>query len=115
MPQFCEAPPRLARLRAPMLLALSLAVGSCGHTESLTQPGDNLENGATAGGSDSPSLAVGFVGGIPFGFFQLPVNQVGSIYNGAERNARILVETGTFKSTLAGIKSRGGKVILQLT
>ena len=114
MLQHCESPPWLARLRALLLAALFLILGSCAGSEPITQP-EGLDNGSISGGTDSPSLAIGYAGGIPFGMWDLPSNQIGSIYNGALRNARILIETGTFHTTLAAIKSRGGKVVLQLT
>ena len=108
----CQFPTWLARLRAPLLVAVFLTLGSCGGPEPLTPPDDD---GSISTESESPSFAIEYAGGIPFGMYTLPVSQIGSIYNGAQRNARILVETGTFKTTLAGIKSRGGKVFLNLT
>ena len=114
MVKICEPTPWLARLRVSLLAALLFAVGSCSYSEPLTVT-DDLDSGSEPREVAPPSMAVSFAGGIPFGLFDLPSSWLGTTYNGMERNARILVETGTFKSKLADIKSRGGKVILQLT
>jgi hypothetical protein len=103
----------VTRLRAPLVAALFLTLGSCGRFEPLTQPAD-VDDGS-APGSDSPSMAIAYAGGIPFGLFALPTNQFGSLYNGAVRNARILVETSDLRAELAAIRSRGGKIFIQLT
>jgi hypothetical protein len=99
--------------RAPLLTLLIVSLLSCSTTEPLTEP-NGLADGALQT-PEVPALAIEYAGGIPFGLYALPTSQFGSIYNGALRNARILVETGTFLSTLAAIKSRGGKVVLNLT
>jgi hypothetical protein len=117
MTQTCQLPPWLARLRALLLAALFFTLGSCGRTEPLTQPHD-VGDGSIAVGSESPSLAIAWAGGIPFGLFALPTNQLGSTYNGVVRNARIWVELGgpgNLNTQLAAIKSKNAKVFLQLT
>jgi hypothetical protein len=98
---------RKAPLRAPILALLLLAALSCNATPTDTQP---LDREAIPGTPVASLLATPYGGGIPFGLFALPTAQFGAIYNGAVRNGPILVETGTFLSTLAAIKSRGGKV-----
>ena len=98
----------LTRLRAPLLAALFLSLGSCGRTEPLSEP-DTVDDGSVSGESDSPSLAIAYAGGIPFGLFALPTSLFGSNYNGAVRNARILVETSDLRTELAAIKSRGAR------
>jgi hypothetical protein len=49
-----------------------------------------------------------FAGGIPFGTFEQPISTFGSLYNGAKAN----IWPGELLSSLASIKSRGGKVVL---
>jgi hypothetical protein len=104
---------RVALWRATLLTLLLLPLFSCNTTEPLTET-DTSADGAVTPAKEAPSLAVAYAGGIPFGLYTLPTNQFGSIYNGAHRSARILDSTGTFISTLAAIKARGGKVVLNL-
>jgi hypothetical protein len=92
-------------IRTPTFLALLfLSLVSCTTTEPVTE----VEKPA------APALAAGFAGGIPFGLYALPVGQIGSVYNGMHRNARVLDSTGTFMSTLSAVKSRGGKISLNM-
>jgi hypothetical protein len=99
----------LARLRTSVLTLLPFLI-SCGPNDILT------ENQAVVNPpAEVPVLSVEFAGGIPFGLYALPTNQFGTTYNGASKNARVLARSGTFLSTLAAIKSRGGRVLLQLS
>jgi hypothetical protein len=106
----------MAPLRAPILTLLLLTLVSCSTTDPLTET-EGLHDGTTPipNASEVSSVATPYAGGIPFGLYALPTTQFGSVYNGALRNARILVDSADFISTLAAIKSRGGKVVLQLT
>jgi len=99
--------------RAAVLPLLVLPLFSCGTTEPLSET--HTTDGAATPTAETPALAVSFAGGIPFGLYALPTALYGSTYNGALRNARTLDTAGTFLSTLAAIKARGGKVVLQLT
>jgi hypothetical protein len=99
--------------RAAVLPLLVLPLFSCGTTEPLAET--HTTDGAARPTAETPALAVSFAGGIPFGLYALPVALYGSTYNGALRNAPSLDSAGTFLSTLAAIKARGGKVVLQLT
>jgi hypothetical protein len=99
--------------RAAFLPLLVLPLFSCSTTEPLAET--HTTDGPATPAVETQALAVSFAGGIPFGLYALPTELYGSIYNGALRNARSLDTAGTFLSTLAAIKARGGKVVLQLT
>jgi hypothetical protein len=98
---------RLAPLAAPLLTALLLMLPACDRPSPLTGP-----EGPNADSPEAPSLAVAYPGGIPIGLFALPTSQYGSLYDGAVRNARIIVEKSNLLTELAAIKAKGGKVIL---
>ena len=98
---------RLARLRAPAIAAIALALIGCNSTDSLdpnssTQP-ETVDQGASVALSTTS-----FAGGIPMGIFAMPTSEFGSRYNGAMRN----IWPGELLGELAGIKARGGKVVL---
>jgi len=99
------------RLRAPLLGALVLTLVSCNPTDSLTPTETNIDvvdDGTSAVGEAAPAMSASYAGGIPFGNFNQPTTQFGSYYNGALRN----IYPQYLLSNLAGIKSRGGKVVL---
>ncbi|HJR17418.1 MAG TPA: hypothetical protein VJ808_11240, partial [Gemmatimonadales bacterium] len=109
-------PLRLARLRAPLVAALFLTLASCHSADPLSEP-TGVDDRPMPGETE-PQLAVAWAGGIPFGLFALPTSHLGSIHNGVVRNARVWVGAGgaaNFKNQLAAIKSKNGKVFLQLT
>jgi hypothetical protein len=99
--------------RAALLPLLFLPLFSCTPTDPLAE--SPSANGPATPAAEVPSLTVAYAGGIPFGLYSLPTAMYGSIYNGALRNARTLDTAGIFMSTLAAIKARGGKVVLNLT
>jgi len=112
---------RIARLRAPVVAAMVLSFAACNASDSLnpdssstpvtlSDPGSG--GGVQAAPVNDPTLAsASFAGGIPMGLFHLSTSAFGSPYNGA-----LLTISPTYlKSTLAAIKSRGGKVILCMT
>ena len=97
---------RIARLRAPMLAALLIALAGCDNAESF-DPGvpEAADPGPAIG---DPMASASFAGGIPFGIFALPSTAFGDRFNGAMQNnwPQYLL------SELAEIKARGGKVVL---
>jgi hypothetical protein len=108
---------RIARLRAPVFGAIIVILIGCNSTDSLTpssstpaEVGDQatpVDQGTLAGNA---SFSTSFAGGIPMGISNLPTSWYGSRYNGALRN----IYPAYLTSELAGIKSRGGKVVLML-
>jgi hypothetical protein len=100
---------RGARYRAPLLAALFLPLASCNSTDLLdssSQPkGTDATPAITADGSVTASA---YAGGIPFGMFRLPTDEVGTRYNGLWRN----IDPSQLVHELAAIKARGGKVVL---
>lgn len=116
------------RLRAPLFAALIVAFAGCDASETLdpdnSLPTDDVEiltvadEGDAVDGADAeatalaaPSFAsVSYAGGIPFGSFHQPTSVYGTTYNGALRN----IAPSELRSHLAGIKARGGKVVLNL-
>jgi hypothetical protein len=93
----------IARLRAPLISVLVLALGGCESNEPF-----NPESSAPPAAADEQLASVAFAGGIPFGHFAQPTSEFGSRYNGALRN----IWPSYLKKELAGIKARGGKVAL---
>jgi hypothetical protein len=136
MAQSLEFAPRRVRLRAPLLAALILAFTGCDANETLNPsssiPPEDVEiltvddpagigdaadlvNDADADVETTslaaPSFAsVSYAGGIPFGAFHQPTTAYGTYYNGGLRN----IYPSYLLSHLAGIKARGGKVVLNL-
>lgn len=116
MPHSFKLSRRIARFRAAALVALLLSASACGDSfdPETSTPADDQDQTTTLGGAvetvplDGPSLATAYAGGIPFGHFSLPNAEVGSMYNGMQRN----IWPSYLKSNLATIKSRGGKVTL---
>jgi hypothetical protein len=105
---------RITRLRAPMLAGLLVAAGACDGGSPLdpqeSLPAVGTGSGAQPASAGDPSLSTSFSGGIPFGTFALPTSWFGSRYNGAMRN----IAPSYLRNELAGIKARGGKVVLML-
>jgi hypothetical protein len=108
---------RIARFRVPVLAAIVALVG-CNSTDSVSPdsvmpPGDQGSPAvAPAAPMNDPSLStVSFSGGIPIGTFALPVTEYGNRYNGGSRN----IGPSELVSTLAAIKARGGRVLLNFS
>jgi hypothetical protein len=99
------------------MAASILVVTACDPDHPPTAPdvdGESLAPPATA-----PSLAIAYAGGIPFGLWNLPTQELGSNFNGTVVNARVWLPSTTRPTNimleeLAAIKSRGSKVILVL-
>jgi hypothetical protein len=105
----------MARLRTPLAAASFLALASCDHRQLATEPG----SGPEAAPSPLPSFAVAYSGGIPFGLYNMPTTLIGGDFNAKMTNARLWLPqltrpTNIMLSELSAIKSRGGKVILNL-
>ena len=104
---------RMARHRAPLLAAFML-IAACNSTESLDPapvadtPIDDQPAVTTLVPTDE--LDAAYAGGMPFGTFDQPVTSWGSYLNGGLR----IISASYLKSSLAEIKSRGGKVVLDL-
>ncbi len=100
---------RIARLRAPVLAALLIALTGCDNAKSF-DPGasEAADQGPTIEG---PLASASFAGGIPFGTFAMPITAFGDRFNGAHSNVapQLLLEE------LAAIKARGGKVVLAIS
>jgi len=100
---------RIARLRAPMLAGLLVALVGCAGTDSFSPDSANPAGQDPA--TDSPVAAATFAGGIPFGFFAQPTTAYGTRYNGGHQN----ISPNLLVKELAEIKARGGKVVLALS
>ena len=102
---------RIARLRAPVLaiLVLALALVACSDDTLAPAEGNDaaLQPATPSGG---PVLAASFVGGIPIGTTAQPNTEFGARYNGALRN----IHPQYLNRDLSDIKSRGGKVVLMM-
>jgi hypothetical protein len=93
---------RIARLRAPLAAAATLALAGC---DSATSFSPEQPTARAAG-----SAAAAFAGGIPIGFFAHPTTMFNDRYNGGHQN----ISEGMLLKELAEIKSRGGRVVLSL-
>ena len=107
---------RTGRFRAPLFAVLILVLASCNSTDAFNPEGtvdpatvDDL-GGAGAVPVEEPSFATSYAGGIPMGLFQTPYGSIGSTYNGTLRN----IYPNNLVDELRAIKSRGGKVVLNL-
>jgi hypothetical protein len=103
---------RIARLRAPVFAALILAFSGCESAEPFNPDGSVPPDGVVQGMAAAPEVAsISFAGGIPIGFFNQPISQYGSRFNGSHQNSApsVLLEE------LRAIKARGGKVVLALS
>jgi len=118
MPHHCRFPGRLARLRAPLMAAVVLTFAACNSTDSLepsaaspAPAGDpGLASDPELLPTDGPEFSTSYSGGMPFGMFDLPNSWYGSTYNGAMR----IIGPSLLIDDLRAIKSRGGKVIVNL-
>ena len=95
-----------------MATVLALAFGACDADELTNTTSDDLSGPADPAAPvvavEAPSFATSFAGGIPFGHFAQPVSAFGSYYNGA----KMTISPGDLIKYLAGIKARGGKVVV---
>jgi hypothetical protein len=99
---------RIARLRAPLIAAVTLSLVGCNTTDSLT-PDDSTPPEVVDAGV--PQLAtVAWAGGIPIGTTSQPNTAFGTVFDGAYR----IIWPEYLLSNLAEIKARGGRVILDL-
>lgn len=116
MPHTFKLSRRIARFRAAGICTLLFAFAGCGDSfdpdsSALVDPISQLpdDSSVEAVPLDGVSLAsASYGGGIPFGAFALPNTEVGSVYNGVQRN----IWPNYLLKNLATIKSRGGKVAL---
>ncbi len=106
---------RIARLRAPVLVTLALTFAGCNGTDSVDPESSSpasAQDPSPAAGTEltpaAPQFSTSYSGGMPFGTFDLPVAAYGDRYNGAMR----IIGPSNLMSDLAGIRSRGGKVII---
>ena len=99
---------RIARLRAPLVAALILALTACDNADSFSP--DVPEPPHQASASDTQLPAASFAGGIPIGSSAQPNSEFGDRYNGALRN----IYPEYLLRDLAAIKGRGGKVALMM-
>jgi len=110
---------RIARLRAPVLVAVMLTAAACNSDDPFTPDNNTLtppsEPNTQDGGQElteiGPSLATSFDGGIPMGLFHLPSSDYGSRYNGGVYTPG----TSALLSYLQAARARGGKVMLSLS
>jgi hypothetical protein len=107
---------RMARHRAPLLAAFML-IAACNSTETLdpasvdNTPPTNDQPGITQlTPTEALDASTTGTGGMPFGTFDQPVQVWGSTFNGGLR----IFSPSYLKSSLAAIKARGGKVVLDL-
>ncbi len=107
---------RTARLRAVPFMALAAALSAC-DTDSFSPSDDTTPAPVSAPVSvpvaafDAPDFASSFAGGIPFGATALPNDEFGGLYNGSLR----VIWPEYLLEELAGIKARGGRVVLSLS
>jgi hypothetical protein len=96
------------RLRALLVVAFAAAFAAC-DTDRLTNASDEpaAETAEPVSVTDA-DFASSFRGGIPIGTFAQPTHTIGSRYNGALRN----IWPQYLRQELAGIKARGGRVVL---
>ncbi|HJR16054.1 MAG TPA: hypothetical protein VJ808_04305 [Gemmatimonadales bacterium] len=103
---------RAARFRASILALLALSFGACNSdelTNSIAEdPTNPIEAAEPVVVDEAPSFATSFAGGIAMGHFGQPLSAFGSINNGA----KMTVSPGSLMEYLAGVRARGGKVVL---
>jgi hypothetical protein len=111
MEQNFDVKSRKGRFRAALLTAIFVGLGGCNATDSLyPDSGDTPASGPEIVNVDEPSFSTSFAGGIPLGNFHQPTSLYGTVYNGAMRN----IYPKYLRSELSAIRSRGGKVMLNL-
>jgi hypothetical protein len=99
------------------VFAAMITLLGCNGTDSVSPsssmplaPGD--QSSPAGAPANDPSLStVSFAGGIPIGTFAQPIAEYGSRYNGGSGN----IGPSQLVSTLAAIKARGGKVVLNFS
>jgi hypothetical protein len=104
---------RGVRFRALLVIVATL-FGGCDAAERLGSPSDQPGSGPTDAGTApvSASLAAStFRGGIPFGVFQLPVEQYGTIYNGSLSN----IWPAYVLSALEAARRSGTRIMLSMS
>jgi hypothetical protein len=102
---------RAARFRAIAAIAVLFGAGACDSDRLGPVNADAVPAAPVDEQTDAPMNAnVSFAGGIPIGTFGQPNHAFGSLYNGA----KLTLKTWELRSTLAVIKSRGGRVVLML-
>ncbi|HYF40402.1 MAG TPA: hypothetical protein VD930_11980 [Gemmatimonadales bacterium] len=94
---------RGTRLRTFVALVLGFGLTACEPTEVT-----NISSDEAAPAPTTPSLAGGEHAGIPFGIWNMPTSEFGSVYSGAYR----IIWPEELRTQLAAIKARGGRVVL---
>jgi hypothetical protein len=102
----------------PLIVLFVLVVTSCANPDSTTAPGIDGESPASP--ATTPSHAIAYSGGMPFGLYVVPTPLMGSDYNAKSVNARNWLPqktrpTNIVLTELAAIKARGSKVVLNLS
>ncbi len=98
-----------AFVRVPVCAAFILAFAGCENGKSFSPEVDS--DTPASGVAAVPELAsLSFAGGIPLGNFNQPIDEFGSIFNGAHSNS----SPDQLVRELAAVKARGGKVVLVL-
>jgi hypothetical protein len=92
-----------------MFAAVVVTLAGCNSTDSLTP--SSIPDGDQGPETAVPSFSSTFAGGIPIGTFAQPTSAFGSRYNGAMR----IMGPSDFLSELSGIRSRGGRVVVNLS
>ena len=100
---------RIARLRAPLLTSILIALAACDNARPFDPEHPDVGDQGTATGN--PIQSSSFAGGIPFGNFAQPASDYGSVFNGAQRS----IYPQYLLRELAAIKARGGKVAVKLS
>jgi hypothetical protein len=97
------------RLRAALLTGVFL-VSACNATDSFVPDASTPPATSDIPAVDEPSFSTSYAGGMPIGVFHQPTSYYGTIYNGALRN----IWPSELRTELSAIRSRGGKVMLNL-
>jgi hypothetical protein len=99
---------RIARLRAPVLATLLLALGACAGEDTLA-PAEGTDPRLPAA-APAATLGSSFSGGIPFGTFSQPNDAFGRRFNGGHR----IIYPQYLDRDLGEIRARGGRIVLML-
>ena len=126
MPDSFKLSRRIARLRAPVLATLIVALAACESAETLDPAGGLVPDAANEIVVDAdaapdadvqaepvaePALAsASFAGGIPFGLTAQPITQFNGRYNGS----KLTLGPSQILDRLSAVRSRGGKVAVML-
>jgi hypothetical protein len=117
-----KLPRRVARLRAPLLLAaFVLAFAGCDNpdafepdrgaptdAETLMADGTGDESGVGVVPVSDPAMAAATRRGIPIGHFAQPISTFGRLYNGGHQN----FSPNSIVRELSAIRARGGRVMI---